>query len=879
MKKIITLLLTILMLSQLLMCPAVFAAVDTELVYDLSISDSTTPDAITTRGEFASMIAKVLYMDTSLQVTNTVYTFYDVSEEHDYYAEIEFLANMGIINGNGSGYFQPDRAITAEEASKMLVLALRYDLMVTDGNYQAVASSRKLFSGVQFTGNNFTHENAARIIANMLDADYDEMEGVNGGLSFNGETFMESRLGIYELTGTVTDDGLTSLTGDTGVEEGYIKVDGTVFSVSCDTAGLIGRDVTVYYRESDISSKWYDAITVKVLSSGDVAVLDGSYIVGYDDYTYEYETDSGKTKNYNISKTANIRYNGRILKFDTPVTEAEFNDFMHVKTGSVTLVNTDGGAYDFVDIISYKSMVVGSVFSVSDDEYTIYNKFDSSEVIKIDYEDTDYVITDTKGNGIYLDMIKNDDVISYAASHNGEWTRIIVSNNIFSKGIDEISDDSVIVDGTEYKFAPEYDASVSIGSVGTVYLNFLGEVVYISQGSGDGLLALFGGHDEGTGLGTNLKVQVFTEQGNLVELSIDKNVTIDGVRKTRAEAKKFFEDNDLMFKAVSVVYDSNKVLKKLDTPYSDCDASIALNDANETADTMHYIKNIKDRAGSSLSFNYYNTTFGGELIVDGNTAIFCYPSDAVNLEDASLASITEKYFTDSITHYTISAYTRKANSVYAQAIVLKGMEPKYDFDKDDYNSTPSIGVVTRITNTINNDGENAQRVYIETGSKIEQYATEDMDTLKCSKWSKNLCDIEVGDIVKYAVMSDNILYTKSIMPLVDASEDKVVSYTAPGAAWSARPYKGISEAYCVDIIDGYMEFSRTNLGSEINYSSDKTYVFRMGDTPVVVFDKEKEEATGGDINDFVASRVDEENATKFYYANDIGKPLLIVIYK
>jgi len=880
MKKFIALILTLSMVLSLGVCTIAYADVDSTLAYDLNIVSAATPDAITTRGEFASMIAKVMYMNPAIKVSNSVYTFYDVVEEHPNYEEIELLAKAGIIIGNGNGYFYPDRAITVSEASKMIVLALRYDLMVTDGNYQAVAISRKLFDGVEFTDNGFTHENAAIIISNMLGAPYDEFEGINGNLTFSGETYMERCLGIYEHTGVVTDDGLTSLTGDTGVEEGFIKVDNKVYSYSGSTNKLIGRKVVVYYRNSRVSSKWCDAVSVKTLASTDTITLDSDDITGFDNYTYRFEDAKGKKKDYKISPTANIRYNGRILKFDRPVTGEEFNDLMYVKTGSVDLVDTDGGAYDFVDIVSYKSMVVGSVFEVDKDKFVIYSQTDKGDFINVDYEDTDYVITDTNGNEIYLDMIKKDDVISYAVSHNGEWAKIIVSNTIFSKGIDEITDKSIVINGTEYKIAPEYNAYVSIGSVGKVYLNFRGEVVYISQGSGDGILALFGGYDETGGLSGKLKVQVFTEQGNLVELAIDDKVTIDGQKRTASQAKEFFTKKDLMFKVVSVVYDSEKVLKKLDTPYSDCDSIIGYDPQYESRDTIHYVKNAKDQAGTAFPFNYYNTTFGGEIIVDGNTVVFAYPGDATNLEDVFLASVTEKYFVDQLNHYTFSAYSRKENSVYAEAVTLKGMDRKYDFSQSTYTSNPSLGVVTKITNTSNSAGELAQKVYIETGSKIVQYITEDMDTLKCSKWNSKLCDIEVGDIVKFIVPSDNVLYTKAIMPLYDMSADEIVSYgELKNDTWSARGYMRITEAYCVNILDGIVEYTLNPPDEVIDYNNTKTYAFRMADTPLLVFDKERQEVSGGSINDMIASVVDAQNATKFYYLSDIGKPVAIVVYK
>lgn len=59
-------------------------------------------------------------------VSQAVYSFPDVSEEYFAWAkkEIEYLASMGLVNGNGFGKFEPGRGITREETVKMIIAAL-----------------------------------------------------------------------------------------------------------------------------------------------------------------------------------------------------------------------------------------------------------------------------------------------------------------------------------------------------------------------------------------------------------------------------------------------------------------------------------------------------------------------------------------------------------------------------------------------------------------------------------------------------------------------------------------------------------------------------------------------------------------------------------
>ena len=78
-----------------------------------------------TRAEFASMIAKAMGYDSDPDAGSA---YPDVADDHWAKADINFCAQHDIINGYDDGTFQPNKAITRQEAAAILNKA--FDLSV-----------------------------------------------------------------------------------------------------------------------------------------------------------------------------------------------------------------------------------------------------------------------------------------------------------------------------------------------------------------------------------------------------------------------------------------------------------------------------------------------------------------------------------------------------------------------------------------------------------------------------------------------------------------------------------------------------------------------------------------------------------------------------
>ena len=75
--------------------------------------------------KYVSMIFSVLFVLGMFASTASAATFDDVSEEHHFFAEIDYLSNSKIISGYTDGRFGPDDKVTRAAAATMIGRALR----------------------------------------------------------------------------------------------------------------------------------------------------------------------------------------------------------------------------------------------------------------------------------------------------------------------------------------------------------------------------------------------------------------------------------------------------------------------------------------------------------------------------------------------------------------------------------------------------------------------------------------------------------------------------------------------------------------------------------------------------------------------------------
>lgn len=83
-------------------------------------------DALVTRGEFASMLAKATSNKSMVTKTSATSVFADVSQNHTYASAIRIAAENGWMSGYLGGVFRPDEFINLQEAVRSVLALLGY---------------------------------------------------------------------------------------------------------------------------------------------------------------------------------------------------------------------------------------------------------------------------------------------------------------------------------------------------------------------------------------------------------------------------------------------------------------------------------------------------------------------------------------------------------------------------------------------------------------------------------------------------------------------------------------------------------------------------------------------------------------------------------
>jgi len=128
------------------------------------------PEAKVTRAEFCALIARFI---GAFHVSNAETGFTDVPYEHWASGYISILTNAGIINGMGDGRFAPEAEITYEQAVKMIVFSLAYEVMANKAGgypngYMLIGNQIGVTKGTLQTAGGLSRVTVARLLFNAL---------------------------------------------------------------------------------------------------------------------------------------------------------------------------------------------------------------------------------------------------------------------------------------------------------------------------------------------------------------------------------------------------------------------------------------------------------------------------------------------------------------------------------------------------------------------------------------------------------------------------------------------------------------------------------------------------------------------------------------
>ena len=293
-----------------------------------------------TREEAVALIMRYLDLDDEIAVSSSRYPDYsDISSEYRSYALI--ATGAGIVQGDDTGKFQPDRVLTRSEALRILYTAAGaiYDRSASKAETGANKTNATInksvnLSGITFTGNVYITEGVdtvyftdCYISGNLIVRGNTEVtlyDSVVSNMTVNGsrseiELEGETEIATAEINApvaiTVSEDSLIKkLLFNDGSKSSSVSGEGAVTNIAVQDDGITteGVDITEYYIYKGYTATFdgieYEAGSGKPLKSN----ITNATVSGSTNYY------TSNTSTININVTTNAR--GTVYAAAWPVT-------------------------------------------------------------------------------------------------------------------------------------------------------------------------------------------------------------------------------------------------------------------------------------------------------------------------------------------------------------------------------------------------------------------------------------------------------------------------------------------------------------------------------------------------------------------------------
>lgn len=499
------------------------------------------------REEFSLLLAKARRLEG---VTDGVRYFRDVESDSYTASAINLLAQHRIISVPEDKKFRPGEAVLYEEACKMIICALGYD-MIAESNggfplgYIMTASRIDIKMGT--TGKAITYYDAFKMLRCMLEAELPDVESVDeNGIKYTTgaeNSLLSEYWDIYKIKGCLESIYGQSLSGNTVTKKNRVILSGVVYEKeeTLDADKFFGGYVTAYYRDANNQGTGTIVYLEDAAKANTIEIMPEDFVEATSN-GIAYYNESGRKTTLSLSSPKFV-YNGRPLMTDVQ------NVLENINKGSIQVKDGDrNGDYDVVIIKDYKNFVVSTISNGK-----IYNKLVSGDAINKGEYKSEKIIANS-GTETDYSVISVGTVLSVARSLDSEAIEILVSESVVQGAIDEISDDNGFycfhIGGTKYRLDKSYGISLfgtngqkesSLISSGKQYefkLDSFGNIVYMSvAGSTLKTGVIVKSALQENALSQNVILKVLVESGTLEKLTVSDKVKINGETYKNAPQK------------------------------------------------------------------------------------------------------------------------------------------------------------------------------------------------------------------------------------------------------------------------------------------------------------------------------------------------------
>lgn len=548
--------LAILLVLTVLTLPVLPAAADAEkadfsFLKAVGILDAGfNPDTFyVTRAEAAMLLVRSL---GNITVTDER-VFSDVGSGDSYAAEIATAYKMGIISGYGDGTFHPNQSVTVNQMIKMLLSLLGYKQYAEaqggyPAGYQILANQKELTMGLTANGDApLDYVNMTKVMRAALDATVAEgtkYEDGYVGFADSGVPLLAAWHGIDKVRGLVSADSMITLSADRAVRQDEVAIEGKVYKVGETNATMLFAQQAEAYIDRETETILYIAPRVKdaVIKIATSEILDAT------ESTLTYETSEGKKEKISIAGAAVIK-NGSLLASWT-AQDLRFDN------GRLQLISSPGGDIAYILAEQYVTRIVDYV-SIQDK--TVYFKDGGSVVVDPEKGTKRTLFLEASGYPADLAYCFPWDVFSVMEGTN---TLKIIRSEKFIRGtVDEISTDSITIDGILYKLAPGFPSKEvptvpTVGMNADFYFDYTNALVAVDTShSKSGSYGVLVGMNSKKGLTAETQMKIYTDKAEMQGFEVAEKVCLNGNVIPEAE----------LTGAGSPVYSGTAVIRQLVT--------------------------------------------------------------------------------------------------------------------------------------------------------------------------------------------------------------------------------------------------------------------------------------------------------------------------
>lgn len=609
------------------------------------------PEDFVTRAELCTVIRRISCIpETSGKYGKSC--FYDVPVDYWAANDIAFAYESGYVSGYGDGSFRPDAPVKTEEALKILLKLVNYDVFAEakggyPSGYNAVASERGLLKNVTLTRSELIRGNLAVILYNLLELPL--MKAVSFG-SDNGyrltekETLLTENFRIRRETGIMTDNGITGITSQTSVGEGRVKIGDTVYLISdkLDYTGLIGKNTEFFHTVDDDEPEITEIYEYK----NRFFSVSGEDVTGYDGNHLFYTAEDEEEKKISINGKTPIIYNNKYI-------ESYKQEYLTSVYGTILFTDNDSdGSWDLVTVRDFENIPVASV-----NNGIIYGK--TNESVSTDKADTLCRIY-SDGELTDITSVRPGSVISVLESDDKKIIEIHCMSREIEGIVQTVSEDEICVDGKAYKTALDITKYpvINPGESGVWTVDILGNLTFARKVNSPGqikygYLRAYRLHEHDAA-----SVQLLTEDGMLEEFTVSDDLFADGKKVTSSRLSELLSGSRGYIAGYRLNDDGE--IRELLFPGIDSSASIRFAEYENSGGVISPVRN-KLYCGTLKAIN-------AKTYFNAGTKFFLVPGS--ESYDSSLYSVADSGYFVTDEKYDYISYNTNENSMTADIVVV-----------------------------------------------------------------------------------------------------------------------------------------------------------------------------------------------------------------